>query len=433
MIKYISGFIYSVLYVLLCNMFAGCFLKEDKRRKIRKNIFLMMWIAALFFISDIFDAIIALKFIAVIAIDFLFLWGSFRCNSKKAMMVAILYQISCVVSDFLILCFIQNVVPDINANNVNDSVASFVGVFLSQTLVSLFIFWLNGARNGKESQLLTFTEWIKLICVPIFSIITITALLINFNSKMSAGQNNTILFLAVGLVIVNIFVFQLILDISSRTKETKEAELQLQKSQQQIEFFKQKRKQYEELRKKEHEFQNELVALLGMLQSKKYEELSMRLSSLCNHSAEQIKHFDTNNPVVNIILNKKYNEAVAKKILMVTEFNDLSGVTLNESDLSILLSNMLNNALEASEQCQKQRVIKVKLKHENGIFMIAVRNHFEKELKRDGDKYLSGKADASQHGFGIANIRQVVERSEGTLVIEHEDQIFSVVACFYDN
>ena len=93
----------------------------------------------------------------------------------------------------------------------------------------------------------------------------------------------------------------------------------------------------------------------------------------------------------------------------------------------------LNNAIEASEQCENQKRIKVKTIYKNGILTISVSNHFEHKLKIENDKYLSSKTDDMHHGYGIENIKEVIDRLDGTLVIESSNQVFSITACVFEN
>lgn len=165
MIQYISGLFYCTLYVFLCEMFASCFLKEYKKKlKLQKIFYMVLWMALCVFLSIGFDQHMVFKFISIIVLNFGFLLILFKSKIHQTIMVAVLYQITCVVSDFLIWCFIQKAVPDINLNKVNDSMVSILAVFLSQTLVSLLIFWLKGIKNSEEkiTVQLQIEQWNKM-------------------------------------------------------------------------------------------------------------------------------------------------------------------------------------------------------------------------------------------------------------------------------
>lgn len=61
---------------------------------------------------------------------------------------------------------------------------------------------------------------------------------------------------------------------------------------------------------------------------------------------------DTNNVIVNTILNEKYNEMMDKGIIFVFRINDLSSIKIEDEDLVVILSNLLDNAIEACQKCE---------------------------------------------------------------------------------
>ncbi len=53
-----------------------------------------------------------------------------------------------------------------------------------------------------------------------------------------------------------------------------------------------------------------------------------------------------------------------KNIVFIFKINDLSGINVSDEDIVVILSNLLNNAIEACEKCPDKRVIKMKLVRE---------------------------------------------------------------------
>ena len=58
-----------------------------------------------------------------------------------------------------------------------------------------------------------------------------------------------------------------------------------------------------------------------------------------------------NHVIVNAILNTKYQESEDKGIVFVVKINDLSHAKIQDEDMVIILSNLLNNAIEACQSC----------------------------------------------------------------------------------
>ena len=55
--------------------------------------------------------------------------------------------------------------------------------------------------------------------------------------------------------------------------------------------------------------------------------------------------------IIDAILNSKYKETLDKGIVFIFQINDLSGIKMCDEDIVVILSNLLNNAIEACERC----------------------------------------------------------------------------------
>ena len=63
---------------------------------------------------------------------------------------------------------------------------------------------------------------------------------------------------------------------------------------------------------------------------------------------------NTHNPIIDAILNQKGYAAKEQDIDLHFEINDLSDVAIPSVDLTVMMSNLLDNAIEACEKLEKQ-------------------------------------------------------------------------------
>ena len=92
----------------------------------------------------------------------------------------------------------------------------------------------------------------------------------------------------------------------------------------------------------------------------------------------------------------------------------------------MLLSNLLNNAIEATEKCEKEKVIHVKFVKEYGNIILSVKNHYMEPLIEVEGGFLTTKRHGkSNHGIGIKNALKVIEKYQGTYNICTDDNEFS--------
>ena len=88
-------------------------------------------------------------------------------------------------------------------------------------------------------------------------------------------------------------------------------------------------------------------------------------------------------------------------------------------DISVILSNALQNALEACGQVSAGAV-EVRSYQRGGLYFIEVTNDFAGALQwEQGTEFpVTSKQDKSRHGLGLTNIARCAEKYQGTVDIE---------------
>lgn len=164
-------------------------------------------------------------------------------------------------------------------------------------------------------------------------------------------------------------------------------------------------------------------------QRKKYKELEKYVSGINEALYMDRNAIDTNNVIVNTILNEKYNEMMDKGIIFVFRINDLSSIKIEDEDLVVILSNLLDNAIEACQKCEGKRTIKMKFMTENDIVILSVKNTSVGTCSIENDKIATTKRFRSEeHGIGIRNIKNAIKKYGGTYSIKsNEDEFYFAI------
>jgi len=98
---------------------------------------------------------------------------------------------------------------------------------------------------------------------------------------------------------------------------------------------------------------------------------------------------------------------------------------INVYDLSVIFFNLLNNAFEESERIISANPwIDVEVASYNDTLKLVIKNKAEK--KKNVEEISSQKCDREIHGFGLRNVKSVVEKYEGTIDIKSTEDIYSV-------
>lgn len=89
------------------------------------------------------------------------------------------------------------------------------------------------------------------------------------------------------------------------------------------------------------------------------------------------------------------------------------------ADISLILGNLLENAVEAADKAKQKKYIQFKLKYDKKNLLIVVKNNYRGELIRGkGEVLRTTKSDAVNHGIGLPSVRRTVEKYQGTMAID---------------
>ena len=131
---------------------------------------------------------------------------------------------------------------------------------------------------------------------------------------------------------------------------------------------------------------------------------------------------DTNHMIVNAVLNAKYQEAQESGIGVTIKINDLSGWRMAYNDVTILLANLLDNAIEACKLCEDKKHIWFKCVQESGKIILSVKNTYC-EMNR--------KKKEGLHGIGLKNVEHVITSYGGNYSIKKIQGKFIVTILFW--
>ena len=149
----------------------------------------------------------------------------------------------------------------------------------------------------------------------------------------------------------------------------------------------------------------------------------------------QIKVSDTElemicyNRLLNAILNEKKKDAERKSIsVKIVVEPDFSIKQVSDTDLIVIISNLLDNAVDAAEKCH-EGYVKVYLftRNDNHFSIIKIVNNYVGEIDLEDGRLVTGKQDKRGHGYGIQNVNDIAIKYGGYLQYFYEMGEFTSV------
>lgn len=164
------------------------------------------------------------------------------------------------------------------------------------------------------------------------------------------------------------------------------------------------------------------------------EEKSWGKAMECIHEhLEEVKlhqrHVRTGIPEIDLILDYKCQKMKEMGIQFLEEMKvDTLPKSVSGEDFMIIWGNLLDNAIEASQKCKtEERKIHLEIRSVNEMFMLRIRNTcLESPGKSKRNWLTTTKEDSIRHGWGMANVKQIVESAGGEIDYTCEGNWFQV-------
>ena len=285
-------------------------------------------------------------------------------------------------------------------------------------LVTRFI--LNMFKKGVN---LKKQEWILLSSIFFISL-CIGILLVEISWKQHDSLTLPYILCFCGILCINVFIFIMLMQISAQNEKSRQMSLlELQVSQQkqaleQMDILQSK------IRQSNHDHLNHLFCLQEMLkENQNAADASDYLQKLIQKNPEiSTAHILIPDQFLRAVLTVKM-ELCRKKNIDISLKTDDTKPSCDSVDLCILLSNLLDNAIEASEKIHEPKV-EVILTKQKSYYTVLVKNRIEKSVLKKNAELKTTKADSECHGIGVQSIREIVSRCGGMMEYYEESGWF---------
>lgn len=202
----------------------------------------------------------------------------------------------------------------------------------------------------------------------------------------------------------------------------------------QKDYYEMKQHSDTEIRRIRHDMKNHLICIRDLAAKGKYEELESYIDEISSAVSEAASLIHTGSGIIDAIVNEK--AALAKKAHVRFEWEGtVSGLNISAVDSCTLVSNLLDNALEACDKVDvDKRYILLSFRRSEHFILMSCENSAARVVELSDGRPLSTKSNKFEHGFGLENIERCVKKYGGHLDLssyEGEDSaVFIAEAVF---
>lgn len=190
---------------------------------------------------------------------------------------------------------------------------------------------------------------------------------------------------------------------------------------------------YESNAKLYHDMNNHFLLLQSYLKENKVEEAEAYLEQLSKERAKHIYERYTGIEAIDYMLSQKKEKAEKNHIRMNIHGEYPKDCRIDPVGLCTILTNLLDNAIEA---CMRQpegepREIQVIIRRLHQFIIIKIANSSIISPEIRNGKLQTSKKDRNLHGWGMRSVLSAVEKYQGTVQYEYQENIFTVSAMLF--
>lgn len=224
--------------------------------------------------------------------------------------------------------------------------------------------------------------------------------------------------------------YYLILHMVSATSRSLQLEEKLHMSELQISM---QEKQFDNLqesisatRKSQHDMRHFLLALQGLAKKEDYREIEQYINAYLPGFDVAPLEFVCSNPAIDAVLQYYASIAVKSGIKIDLDVQIGSSVPQQDSDVCVILGNLLENAVWACQHDPRtdsyitlhMRLVNTK------VLTIIISNSYTGHIRREGDTFFSSKRDG-RIGIGIASVKNITDKYNGVSRFKYDGSKFT--------
>ena len=425
MVYLLSAFLTALAFGAYTQLLDGFFSHKLQKKKYTR--LWLLWVAVFFLSSNLLNVYMSgLKFVVEIALYYCFSVLAYQGRRDRHLFVCVTgYAVFFSYGHLFNWC--ATVISGRTLDELVYDVTAYTLMLVTKAIL-LFVATLLFKRfhrpqpdNGRPQI------WVSLSII--FPLLTLGVLLATLTSSSQQSVWMVCLFI---LSVVDVIALVL-LDSMERSAQDREKLVAIgERTRVQEENIQALSRAYSTQRKLTHDFRAYLGTLSIMLGEGKIIEAQRYLEELKVKQTERILLVNSHNAAIDAILNQKGYIGQQRNIDMRFRVNDLSALHISGVDATMVLGNLLDNAMEAcTSQQLAERWVETQILYTSDtpqpFLFISVVNP-SKPINIVDNHIPTSKDEPLLHGFGMQNIKEILDRygAEYAFSCERGRFVFSV-------
>lgn len=173
-----------------------------------------------------------------------------------------------------------------------------------------------------------------------------------------------------------------------------------------------------------HDLKKHLIQIRTLINNGNYQELPSYLDAMEEAVIVKKEYSKTGNKDVDSLINYELTLASEFGTEIICDIELPEQLNITSFDMTIILGNLLDNAIEALRQSKKKLII-ITIKYMKGIIRIDIENTYDSNYKR--------KPDGREHGIGLLSVMNTLEKYHGNLKTFPEDNRYHTTVVLFNS
>lgn len=290
----------------------------------------------------------------------------------------------------------------------------YINIFrtMSASLILLFLnMILRRYISFTRIENVPIRETIIYLLITVFYIFMIYIMSENYDVLKNKFSKGMILFFIIGQIAIDIMIYYYLNFVGLSYKmEKKVIEANQQLELKRI-YYTNLKKSYEENRTIIHDFKNHIQVLENAYKKNKNDADTLKEQLYKVLDINKVK-YQTSSEILDIILMDKENEAQTKGIEFIFKMEILDISFISEIDMITIFGNLYDNAIEATEQIEKEKYIRTAIYKIGEMLTIRIENSCNNELKYVNKNNIKS-TKYGHSGIGLKNINRTIKKYNG--------------------
>lgn len=360
--------------------------------------------------GSVFNLIINLALVFLITVK-----GYEKSEKAKLFVVTLLYVVWTLVEIIVYYC--------LQAVLINQKEFEILGSVTSKIVMIITVCVLSLCWDKKENREISLISYISLLFVSVGSIVI--AVCEFYSNKNEANVLSSMIIFSI-LLLINVIMFEMYSKLAENFRLEKEKLVYVQQMDMISKNMAEQKSMLEDFYREKHNLINELVVLKEGIEQANNQRAVKNLNRIIKTCNVGERILNSGNQTVDAIINFKH--AIAKEMGIEFELQVFvpEELPFDECDLGVVLGNALDNAMEATKECQNhEKVVQIYIGIKKNALVAVIKNPYEHLIKTSkSGQLISTKKESSRHGYGVSSISRVAEKYQGEVLFEILDGEF---------